>query len=491
MTIELNYLASLGRFVPELVVSLTMLILVLLEATYGTEEKERPMVFWTSAVGLFIAALSITSSLGEEPVSIFTGSLVIDAFSGFAKLIMILGTLGALIISRQSTDLAYDVKSEFAIMAMGVLIGGMLLASADNMLVLYISIEMLSILSYVMAALKKHDEHSCEAGLKYVLYGGVSSGVMLFGMSHIFGVLGSIHYGHIASNISSLDTSQIWILMPSFLLFFAGLGYKIACVPFHMWSPDVYEGSPIPVTAFFSIVPKLAGIAALARVTFVFFSGEGVLQHSWIGVLQVVAVLTMTVGNVSAIGQRSIKRMLAYSSISHVGFILLGIVSIDSAGLAAILFYGFVYLFMTLVAFTITSYVQNQFGNDHFDRFEGMIFKYPLVSILMAIVMFSLAGIPPLGGFVAKFNIIAAVVAKKYYALAVVALINSVISLYYYLKIVRLMVFKMPESDEPIGGFTYANRFLLTILTLPIVFFGIFWSKLYHIVDTSTMMLRQ
>ena len=177
-----------------------------------------------------------------------------------------------------------------------------------------------------------------EAGLKYSLYGGIAAGVMLFGMSHIFGVLGTIQFEEIIPKLQNLSSLQLSILIPSFMMFFVGIGYKIACVPFHMWAPDVYEGSPIPVTTFFSIVPKVAGIAALVRITMVFFSKEGALQDSWVVILQVIAVLTMFVGNISAIDQKSVKRMLAYSSIAHAGFMLLGVVVMDEVGARAILF---------------------------------------------------------------------------------------------------------------------------------------------------------
>ncbi len=487
MSAQLNYLANLGHFVPELLVSFTMICLVFLEATYRDNSKYRPMIFWTSFMGLFVAGILLILGLKEKAVVIFTNSLVIDPFSSFTKLVMVLGTLGAVSLSRVSKDIAYNVKSEFVILALGVLLGGMLLSSANNMLVLYIGIEMLSILSYVMASLKKHDEFSSEAGLKYALYGGVSSAVMLFGMGHIFGVFGTIHFPEIASAMAGLSASQTLTLMPSFVLLFVGLGYKIACVPFHMWAPDVYEGSPMPVTTFFSIVPKVAAIAALTRITFVFFSETNLLQHSWIGLIQIVAILTMTVGNVSAIQQFSVKRMLAYSSISHAGMMMLGILTLDTIGVTAILFYGFTYLFMTLLAFSITSFVQDQYGNDHFERFSGMLFRYPLMSILMTVVMFSLAGLPPFVGFVAKFNIIAAIVNKKFYIVAVFALLNSVISLYYYLKIVKLMVFRHHESDETIEGFSFFHRLILTGLGLPVILLGFFWSKLYDVVESSTL----
>jgi len=204
----------------------------------------------------------------------------------------------------------------------------------------------------------------------------------------------------------------------------------------------------------------------------------------------IIAAITMTVGNVSAIGQRSVKRMLAFSSISHAGVMLLGVLCIDELGTRAILFYAVTYLFMTLVAFYITSFVQDQYGNDHFERFSGLIKKHPLMAILMTTVMFSLAGLPPLAGFVAKFNILAAIISKKYYVLAVITALNSVVSLYYYMKVVRLMVLKDSESEETISGFTVPNQIVITVFALPVFLLGIFWEKILMLAGGALILVK-
>lgn len=489
----LNYLASIAHYIPELLVCFTMGALILIEATYGNDDKgsSKNMFYWGSMLGLLCALIYQVKGLGIESTHIFTKSVVMDHFSGFAKIVMILSTAGAIYLSKVSKDLYEGTKAEFGILAMGILVGGMLLASANNMLIFYIGIETLSILSYAMAALKKNDERSTESGLKYALYGGVTAGMMLFGMSHIFGTLGTINFSEIIPMLSTLSTEQTAILIPSFLLFFVGIGYKIACVPFHMWSPDVYEGSPLPVTAFFSLVPKFAGIAAFARITHVFFGGDvGLLKDSWIVLLSIAAALTMTVGNVSAIGQRSIKRMLAFSSISHAGVMMLGAIVLDGFGSRAILFYAVTYMFMTLVAFYIASFVQDHYGNDHIDRFAGLMKKHPAMAIAMTITMFSLAGLPPLAGFIGKFNILAAIINKKYYVLAVITALNSVISLYYYMRVVRTMIFKESESDEVIEGFSFVNQFVIAVYTLPILVIGIFWQKLLAMANGALLLIR-
>ncbi len=488
----LAYLASISHYVPELIAVLTMVILVFMESSYGKKETGRTLFYYGTFVGLLFVLLILFDNLNDPPTAIFTGSMIIDPFSTLMKIIMVLGTAASIYLCKESKDIYGHLKPEFGIMAIGVLIGGMILASANNFLMVYIGIETLSILSYVLASFKKNDERSSEAGLKYSLYGGVSSGIMLFGMSHIFGVLGTIQFTGVASQLANLSSLEIAILLPAFLMFFAGIGYKIACVPFHMWAPDVYEGSPLPVTTFFSIVPKIAGISLLIRITMIFFDpAYEALSVTWVGLLSVVAALTMTVGNVSAIGQKSVKRMLAYSSISHAGVMILGVLVVDELGVQSVLFYAVTYLFMTLVAFYITTFVADEYGNDHFDRFRGLINRYPLMTIIMAMVMFSLAGVPPLSGFVAKFNIFAALLSKKYYTLAVIGGVNSVISLYYYLKIVRLMILKEQESNQAISGFGVANQTLIITLAVPVLFLGIFWSKLLTLVNGAGLFIAQ
>lgn len=486
----IQYLANLGFFVPELVVIATMMALLFLEATYSDKEQGRDYVFYSGVIGLVVAGVCLILNLEQKPTMLFTNSIVIDQFGTLLKLVLVFGTLGAVYLGRESLDIYQNLKSEFIIMSMGVLVGGMLLISANNMLTVYLGVETLSVLSYVMASFKKNSERSSEAGLKYVLYGGISAGVMIYGISHIYGVVGSIQFVDIVPQLAQLTTEQTAVLLPAFLLFFVGLGYKIACVPFHMWSPDVYEGSPLPVTTFFAIVPKMAGIAAVLRVTMLFFSDGGALQVSWLGILSVVAALTMTVGNVSAINQRSVKRMLAYSSISHAGFMLLGVIVMNDIGTRAILFYAITYMFMTLVAFYVTSFISDRYGNDEFERFNGLIKRYPFMAIVMVITMFSLAGLPPFSGFIAKFNILAAIIDGKQYSLAVIAVLNSVVSLYYYLRLARLMVLKDQESDDKIQGFGFTNQVIIIGLTVPVVLLGIFWNGIMSVASGAKIFLQ-
>ena len=487
---SLTLLANISYYIPELIGVTLVVGLLFLESAYGRLEKKRSYIFFLAFTGLVLCLFSLFRNMALPATAVFTGAVVIDPFSTMIKIIMVLGTLGALYFSIGSKDIYENLKSEFAILSTGVLVGGMLLASANNLLIVYLGIETLSILSYVLACLRREDEKSTEAGIKYALYGGITSGVMLFGMSHIYGVLGTIQFSEIAKIVLDLERLQLLILLPSLVLVFVGLGYKVACVPFHMWAPDVYEGSPIPVTTFFAVVPKLAGIAVMVRISSIFFNQAGMLQDSWVGLLQVVAILTMTVGNILAIGQKSVKRMLAYSSISHAGFMLIGVLLIDQMGVAALLFYGFVYLFMTLGAFGITSFLSNQFGTDRFAVFDGLMKSHPFMSIVMIIMMLSLAGLPPFAGFIAKYNLLSAAMNKGYYTLTVVAALNSVISLYYYLRIIRTMVFKDSVYQEEVLGFTFINQVIMIGICLPVISLGIFWERIMIVAMNAHLLVK-
>ena len=445
------------------------------------------MTLYYALIGLIGVAISLVLNLNTPGTTIFFNAVVIDPFSTLMKLTMVLGTIGVIYLGEQSSEIYPEFKTEFGIMVIGTLIGGMILASANNMLTVYVGVETLSILSYALASFRKNNELSSEAGLKYSLFGGVSAALMLFGLSHLYGIFGTIQFTGIVEKLSQLTTTEIYFVLPSMLLVFAGLGYKIACVPFHMWSPDVYEGSPLPVTTFFSIVPKLAGIAVILRVTHIFFNDTSLLSTTWLGLIVVISALTMTVGNVAAIGQQSVKRMLAYSSISHGGFMLMGAAVVGPAGVSSVLFYGLAYLFMTLVAFYVVGLVADHYGNDDFNRFNGLIKRHPVMTLVLSISMVSLAGIPPFGGFVAKFNLLSAVLAKKQFGLAVIAGLNSVVSLYYYMKIVRYMVFGKEESNEPIPQFNLANSTIIVAFTVPLLVLGIFWGGFAELAQKAVL----
>jgi NADH-quinone oxidoreductase subunit N len=290
--------------------------------------------------------------------------------------------------------------------------------------------------------------------------------------------------------LPTLQGLNLAIVITSFVLFFVGIGYKISLFPFHMWTPDVYQGSPIPVTAFFAIVPKMAGLAALVRISMIFFTQVQILNISWVGFMLAISAMTMTVGNVTAIGQTSVKRLLAFSSIGHVGLMVLGVVVLNEVGVRAILFYGIAYLFMTLIAFYITSHLSDMYGTDSNDVFKGLIYKHPMMAIVMAGVLFSLAGMPPFSGFVAKFNIFSVIIEKKMYGIAIVAAINSVIALYYYVKLAKTMIFGQSDGEVKVAGFTTANQAVIIVLFIPVLLLGVFWEKVMIISGNATIFIK-
>lgn len=482
--------ANLSFYIPEILAVATMCLLLVGEAFYSPRHDKRTGLYILGFTGLLGVLIALVLQLSSPAAKILDSAVTIDSFSTMAKILLVLGSIGTLYLGILSKEIYRFQKGEFFIMTVGVLVGGMLLASANNFLILYLGIEILSILSYVMASFRRDDSRSNESGLKYILYGGVTAGLMLFGISHLYGLLGSIEFDLLSVKMASLSGQEYWVVMVSFLLFFAGLGYKISAVPFHMWSPDVYEGSPTPVTAFFALVPKIAGIAVLIRVSMVFFADNSSLAMVWVGMLHIVAALTMTVGNITAIGQNSVKRLLAFSSIGHIGMMLLGVVTLDESGAQAILFYSFTYIFMTLVAFYITSHIVDTYGSDHKIYFQGLIHKHPLMAICMIVVLFSLAGLPPLSGFVAKYNIFSVVISKKYYGLAAIAGINSVIALYYYMGLVKTIVFGKAEEEGLISRFTASQQFIIFLLFIPVVSLGIFWDKVITIAKGASLFIK-
>lgn len=480
----------LSLYIPEVICVILMTTLLVAESTVKDENASRGKIIGYALAVLLVSLGFLFSNLGEAPEHIFHNAITIDPFSTLIKIVMVVGTMGAIFLSYSSKDIYPNLKSEFSIMAVGVLIGGMLLASANNMLTLYLGIETLSILSYVMSSFKRDEASSTEAGMKYALYGGLSAGVALYGISHLYGALGSIQFVEMVAKLPTLQGTSLAIVLVSFVLFFVGIGYKISLFPFHMWTPDVYQGSPIPVTAFFAIVPKMAGLAALIRISMIFFSEVQVLTVSWVGLMIVISAMTMTVGNVTAIGQNSVKRLLAFSSIGHVGLMILGVVVLNDVGIRAILFYGIVYMFMTLIAFYITSHLSDMYGTDSYDVFRGLIYKHPVMAIIMAAVLFSLAGMPPFSGFIAKFNIFSVVIEKKLYGIAIVAAINSVISLYYYVKLAKTMIFGQADGEVKVAGFTPMNQAVIIGLFIPVLFLGIFWEKVMVISGNAVIYIK-
>jgi NADH-quinone oxidoreductase subunit N len=368
------------------------------------------------------------------------------------------------------------------------------MASSSNLLTAYLSLEMVSLTSYVLTGFLPHNRRSSEAALKYLIYGGVASGTMIYGMSWLFGMTGSLDYAAIQSALAQNQMNKATLFMV-FIFIMAGFGYKIVFVPFHMWSPDVYQGAPTPFTAFLSVASNAAGMAIMIRF---FFPGVSrmvaggdwafVAGVEWPHVLLFLSMITMTVGNLCALNQKNLKRMLAYSGIAHAGYMLMGLAVLTNDGLRAILFYVVVYLIMNLGAFLVVGMIANVTGDENIENYRGLAWRGAVVpSVCLAVFLFSLTGLPPFAGFIGKFFLFAAVLKQggAFVLLALVAVINSVISLYYYAKVVKTMFLDVPDPGDQTISVAAKNFTLLIPLTVLTVVLGVYFSPLAQYTSQS------
>jgi NADH-quinone oxidoreductase subunit N len=366
------------------------------------------------------------------------------------------------------------------------MVGMMFLACAGELLTLYVSLELATIPLFVLAAFRKDELKSSEAGLKYLILGAVSSALLLYGISLIYGLTGTTHLSEVKSALivrllSGGDISAALVL--GFVFMIAGLGFKLALVPFHMWVPDVYEGAPTPITAFLSVASKAAGIAAFVRV---FFHSFLLFKVDWVLLMAVLAALAMIIGNVIALLQGNIKRMLAYSSIAQIGYILLGVVAASSRGAASVFFYTLVYLFANMGAFIVAIAFSNQTGSDEIADYAGLSRRSPALAAMMAVFMLSLIGIPPLAGFVGKYYLFSAAIEQGLIWLVIVAVLTSVVSLYYYIGVVRQMYFRTSADESPVksGGML---KIALLISVIGVLLFGVYPNIFLDLANQAAM----
>jgi NADH-quinone oxidoreductase subunit N len=502
MLSQLSYAAidnmgSLRYYLPEFSLVGVFLVVFFLDLVTGRRRSR-----WTGPVALVGLAVVAWITLetqrailreGQAGVSLFFGMVVADPVATFFKIVFVLATGLTILMSWRSRELEGLRLGEFYGLLLLICIGLFLMASSSNLLMFYISLEIVSYLSYVLVGFVKGQLKSSEAALKYVLYGSVSSGIMLVGISILYGLTGTLDLRELAQALAG-ELPRLPLLLAT-LFVMVGIGYKVSAVPFHFWTPDVYEGSNTPMTAFLSVGSKAAGFALLIR--FVFF-GSSVGQAGslsavdWQKFLAILSVATMTLGNLVAIHQRSIKRLLAYSSIAHAGYMLMGLATLTRDGLFAALFYIVVYLFMNLGAFLVVISLRGHVPDeDDIASYVGLGARYPAVAVLMGIFLFSLTGIPPLAGFIGKFYLFAAVIRAGLYELALIGVLNSVVSLFYYARILRAMFLeRAEEGPEATGGpVPLYHRALLGILAVPTLLFGIYWGPLAGWVEQSVRFL--
>jgi NADH-quinone oxidoreductase subunit N len=494
----MNNLQSLQYYYPEILLTILILVSIIYDLFLDKSKSDRVGI--VLIVGLVLIAFSVFLQ-DEKITSLFTNSVAKDPFSQFFKITIILSTVIVSIISLKNEELKIYRKGEYFTLLGIVTFGLFLMVSAIDLIMLYLSIEIVSIISFVLAGYLKQNTHSNEAALKYVVYGGFSSGLMLFGLSYIFGLTGSTNYFEVQQSLSALSTESSSALIIAIVMMLAGFGYKISAVPFHFWTPDVYEGSPTTITAFLSVAPKAGAFAMMIR----FFNqvladgaamqgldNSSITEIPWAQILSIMAIITMTLGNLVAIQQNSIKRMLAYSSVAHAGYMLLAMPVMSGDSIYAIMIYLIMYLFMNLGAFTIVVLVKNKTGGESFDDFKGLGWEMPFVGALMTLFMVSLTGLPPTAGFVGKFYIFASLIkgGEPFYYLVFIGGLNSVISLYYYLRVVKIMYFSGKQNEVLKTPGTVLGAILL-LTGLPTLFLGIYWAPLATWVQSSLVFFIQ
>ncbi len=443
----MNIAADLAVIRPELFVAIAAMVLLMFGAF--RQKNSARFISWLSVGVLFVTGLLVLA--GPAGTSLAFGSqFVVDDFAVFAKVLLILGAALALILAvpfnlREGID-----QFEFPILILFAVLGMMMMVSANDLMSLYIGIELQSLSLYVIAAIRRETLRSSEAGLKYFVLGALSSGILLYGMTLVYGFAGTTNFEALAQ-LFVADTDPSIGVIVGLVFIAAGLAFKVSAVPFHMWTPDVYEGAPTPVTAFFAIAPKIAAMALFVRVMLEPF---GALVLEWQQVIWFISLASMILGSFAAIVQTNIKRLMAYSSIGHMGFVLVGLAAGNEQGVTGILVYLTVYLFMNIGTFGCILAMRRA-GRmvEDIDELSGLSKTNPMMAGALAIFMFSMAGIPPLGGFFAKLFVFRAAIDAELYVLAVVGLLTSVVGAFYYLRIIKVMYFDEANEafDKPQG----------------------------------------
>jgi NADH-quinone oxidoreductase subunit N len=434
---------------PEIVIALAAMALLMLGA-FRSPDPAR-LVSWLAVLVLVLALVLVLRMPGARAVT-FGGMFVSDSFSVFMKVLVLLGSGLTLVMSHGYIRREGMERFEYPVLILLATLGMLMMVSANDLIALYIGLELQSLALYVLAAFQRDSLRSTEAGLKYFVLGALSSGMLLYGCSLIYGFTGSTSFAVLAETVGREGAGPSFGVVVGLAFLTAGLAFKVSAVPFHMWTPDVYEGAPTPITAFFAVAPKIAAMALLLRVMTVPFHD---IADAWGQFIVPLSVLSMTLGAFAAIGQRNIKRLMAYSSIGHVGFALIGLATGTAEGLRGVIIYMTIYLVMNVGTFACILLMRRKGGMvEGIDDLAGLSRTRPGIAAALAVFMFSLAGIPPLAGFFGKFYIFLAAIEAGFYSLAVIGVLASVVGAYYYLRIVKIMYFDEPAEpfERPIGA---------------------------------------
>jgi len=465
---------NLNFVLPEIFISLSIMFLLVLGVFKNDSSK---LIFNISLLVLLITAtITLNETYNINRITLFNDSVIIDYMSSLMKIITLVGAFLVLVISSNYLKIFKIFKIEYPILILSSVLGMMVMISSNDLMVFYIGLELQSLALYVLVTFNRDQLKSSEAGLKYFVLSALSSGLLLYGCSLIYGFSGSTNFDLISNQLNSSN----YALTFGIVFILVGLAFKISAVPFHMWAPDVYEGSPTSVTLFFTMVPKIAALTVFIRFLYVPFLN---LIDQWQMIIIFLSIASMLFGAIAAIGQTNIKRLIAYSSIGHIGYTLAGLATGSNEGIQSSIVYITIYVIMNLAFFSCLLMLKrnNQYYED-IDDLSGLSKNHPLLSLSLLVILFSLAGIPPLAGFFAKFYIFTAVLEKSMYFLAIVGLLSTVIAAFYYLRIIKIIYFDK-EKEKYDTDHSLWLKFSLTFSTILILLYFIFPSQLIEVVS--------
>jgi NADH-quinone oxidoreductase subunit N len=465
---------NLNLVLPEIFISLSIMFLLVLGVFKNDSSK---IIFNISLLVLLIASIiTLNETFSIDRVTLFNNSVVIDHMSSLMKIITLIGAFLVLVISSAYLKSFKIFKIEYPVLILSSVLGMMVMISSNDLMVFYMGLELQSLALYVLATFNRDQLKSSEAGLKYFVLSALSSGLLLYGCSLIYGFSGSTNFNVISSQLNSNE----YVLTFGIVFILVGLAFKISAVPFHMWAPDVYEGSPTSVTLFFTMVPKIAALTVFIRFLYVPFLN---LIDQWQMIIIFLSIASMLFGAIAAIGQTNIKRLVAYSSIGHIGYTLAGLATGSNEGIQSSIIYISIYVIMNLALFScLLMLKRNDQYYEDIDDLSGLSKNHPLLSLSLLVILFSLAGIPPLAGFFAKFYIFKAVIEQSMYFLAIVGLLSTVIAAFYYLRIIKIIYFDK-EKEKYDEDHSLWLKFSLTFSTILILLYFIFPSQLIDVVS--------
>ena len=467
-------MANLELVFPEIFLSLSIMFLLIL----GVFKKNSSKLIQNISLIILLVTAMITfnETLGIKETFLFNGSIVIDYLSSFMKIVTLLAAFIVLVISSNYLKIFKIFKIEYPILILSSVLGMMIMISSNDLIVFYMGLELQSLALYVLATFNRDQLKSSEAGLKYFVLSALSSGLLLYGCSLIYGFTGSTNFNLISDQLNA----DQYALTFGIVFILVGLAFKISAVPFHMWAPDVYEGSPTPVTLFFTMVPKIAALTVFIRFLYVPFLN---LIDQWQMILIFLSIASMLFGAIAAIGQTNLKRLIAYSSISHIGYALAGLATGSNEGIQSSVIYITIYILMNLGFFSCLLMMKR--NNEYYENISdlsGLSKNHPLLSLSLLVILFSLAGIPPLAGFFAKFYIFKSVLEQSMYFLAIVGLLSTVVAAFYYLRIIKIIYFDKEKAKYDTDH-SFWLKFSLTFSTLLILIYFVFPSQLIEVVS--------